>query len=143
MVQHQAAHQHRQGSQAQNSAPIKYHIEIANSFWNNIFKVEGITDRVEQQKHVNQEKDNIINFLTGMENSGKVLFSTFYVSPNGEEQHDVVINKIETDKEGGDWATDIIKAVNMMCFTMRVHSNLVGSGNRLSSSPCRRSRNAR
>ena len=126
-----------------NSAPIKYHIEIANSFWNNIFKVEGITDRVEQQKRVNQEKDNIINFLTGMENSGKVLFSTFYVSPNGEEQHDVVINKIETDKEGGDWATDIIKAVNMMCFTMRVHSNLVYSGNRLSSSPCQRSRNAR
>ena len=32
-----------------------------------------------------------------MENSGKVLFSTFYVSPNGEEQHDVVINKIEAD----------------------------------------------
>ena len=89
-----------------NSAPIKYHIEIANSFWNNIFKVEGISDRVKQQERVNQEKDNIINFLTGMENSGKVLFSTFYVSPNGEEQHDVVINKIETDKEGGDWATD-------------------------------------
>ncbi len=110
-----------------NSAPIKYHIEIANSFWNNIFKVEGITDRTKQQERVNQEKDNIINFLTGMENSGKVLFSTFYVSPNGEEQHDVVINKIETDKEGGDWATDIIEAVNMMCFTMRVHSNLVGS----------------
>ena len=110
-----------------NSAPIKYHIEIANSFWNNIFKVEGITDRIKQQERVNQEKDNIINFLTGMENSGKVLFSTFYVSPNGEEQHDVVINKIETDKEGGDWATDIIEAVNMMCFTMRVHSNLAGS----------------
>lgn len=110
-----------------NSAPIKYHIEIANSFWNNIFKVEGITDRIKQQERVCQEKDNIINFLTGMENSGKVLFSTFYVSPNGEEQHDVVINKIETDKEGGDWATDIIEAVNMMCFTMRVYSNLVGS----------------
>ena len=62
-----------------------------------------------------------------MENSGKVLFSTFYVSPNGEEQHDVVINKIETDNEGGDWATDIVEAINMMCFTMRVHSNLVGS----------------
>ncbi len=43
-----------------NSAPIKYHIEIANSFWNNIFKVEGITDRVKQQERVNQEKDNII-----------------------------------------------------------------------------------
>lgn len=110
-----------------NSAPIKYHIEIAKSFWSNIFKAEDITDRVKQQERVNEEKDNIINFLTGMENSGKVLFSEFYVSPNGEEQHDVVINKIETDKEGGDWATDIIEAVNMMCFTMRVHSNLVGS----------------
>ena len=110
-----------------NSAPIKYHIEIAKSFWANIFKAEGITDRIKQQERVNEEKDNIINFLTGMENSGKVLFSEFYVSPNGEEQHDVVINKIETDKEGGDWATDIIEAVNMMCFTMRVHSNLVGS----------------
>lgn len=85
-----------------NSAPIKYYIEIAKSFWSNIFKAEGITDRVKQQERVNEEKDNIINFLTGMENSGKVLFSEFYVSPNGEEQHDVVINKIETDKEGGD-----------------------------------------
>ena len=28
------------------SAPIKYHIEISNSFLNNIFKVESITDCV-------------------------------------------------------------------------------------------------
>ena len=110
-----------------NSAPIKYHIEIANRFWDGIFKAEGITDRKKQMERVIEEKEKIINFLTGMENSGKVLFSTFYVNPNGEEQHDVVINKVETDKEGGDWSTDIIEAVNMMCFTMRVHSNLVGS----------------
>ncbi len=90
-----------------NSAPIKYYIEIAKSFWSNIFKAEGITDRVKQQERVNEEKDNIINFLTGMENSGKVLFSEFYVSPNGEEQHDVVINKIETDKEGGDCFSNV------------------------------------
>jgi len=110
-----------------NSAPIKYHIEIANRFWDGIFKAEAITDRKKQQERVVQEKERIINFLTGMENSGKVLFSTFYVNPNGDEQHDVVINKVETDKEGGDWSTDIIEAVNMFCFTMRVHSNLVGS----------------
>ena len=36
-------------------------------------------------------------------------------------------HNIETDKEGGDWATDIVEAINMICFTMRVHSNLVGS----------------
>ena len=110
-----------------NSAPIKYHIEIANRYWDGIFKAEGITDRKKQLLRVVEEKEKIINFLTGMENSGKALFSTFYMSPDGKEQHDVVINKVETDKEGGDWSTDIIEAVNMVCFTMRVHSNLVGS----------------
>lgn len=34
-----------------------YNIEIANSFWNNIFNVEGITDRVKQLERVNEEKD--------------------------------------------------------------------------------------
>ena len=53
-------------------------------------------------------------FLTGMENSGKALFFTFHVSPDGHEQHDVVINKVETDKEGGDWSTDI--QVNNQCY---------------------------
>ena len=110
-----------------NSAPIKYHIEIANRYWDGIFKSEGITDRKKQMDRVVEEKEKIINFLTGMENSGKALFSTFYTTPDGKENHDVVINKVETDKEGGDWSTDIIEAVNMVCFTMRVHSNLVGS----------------
>ena len=110
-----------------NSAPIKYHIEIANRYWDGIFKAEAITDRKKQMDRVVEEKEKIINFLTGMENSGKALFSTFYTTPDGKENHDVVINKVETDKEGGDWSTDIIEAVNMVCFTMRVHSNLVGS----------------
>jgi hypothetical protein len=110
-----------------NSAPIKYHIEVGNRFWEGIFKSEGITDRKKQQERVVEEKQKIIDFLTGMENAGKVLFSTFYVSPDGKEQHDVVINKIDDGKEGGDWESDIAEAINMFCFTMGVHSNLVGS----------------
>ena len=110
-----------------NSAPIKYHIEIADRFWANIFKNEGITDRQKQKERVVKEKENIISFLTGMENSGKALFSTFYITPDGHENHDVKITRVETDKEGGDWSSDIIEAINMFCFTMRVHSNLVGS----------------
>lgn len=110
-----------------NSAPIKYHIEVSQRYWENIFKRERITSQQKMQERVVKEKRNIIDFLTGAENSGKALFSTFYVSPTGQEQHEVVINRIESDKEGGDWATDIQEAVNMFCFTMRVHSNLVGS----------------
>ena len=110
-----------------NSAPIKYHIEISNKYWEGIFKAEGITDRLKQKERVVQEKQNILDFLTGAENAGKAWFSTFYTNPNGDEQHDVVITKVDDDKEGGDWSTDIQEAVNMFCFTMRVHSNLVGS----------------
>jgi len=110
-----------------NSAPLKYHIEVSQRYWEGIFKRERITSPKKQQERIVKEKQLIIDFLTGAENSGKALFSTFYVSPTGEEQHDVVINRIDEDKEGGDWSTDIQEAVNMFCFTMRVHSNLVGS----------------
>lgn len=110
-----------------NSAPLKYHIEVSQRYWEGIFKRERITDLKKQQERVVKEKQLIIDFLTGAENSGKALFSTFYISPNGQEQHDVVISRIDEDKEGGDWSTDIQEAVNMFCFTMRVHSNLVGS----------------
>lgn len=110
-----------------NSAPIKYQIEIARNYWDNIFRAEGITERDKQQERVMVEKQNIMDFLTGAENSGKVWFSQFYTTPDGKEQHDVKITKVDDSKEGGDWATDIMEAVNMICFTMRVHSNLVGS----------------
>ena len=78
-------------------------------------------------ERVNEEKQRIIDFLTGAENSGKVWFSSFGVNPNGEENHDVLIKRIDDAKEGGDWETDIQEAINVICFTMRVHSNLVGS----------------
>lgn len=110
-----------------NTAPIKYHIEVGAKYWESIFRAEGITDRRKQQARIVTEKQQILDFLTGAENSGKAWFSTFYISPDGKEQHDVVINKIDSSKEGGDWETDIQEAINMICFTMRVHSNLVGS----------------
>ena len=110
-----------------NHAPIKYQIEISAKYWESIFRAEGITDRRKQQERIVKEKQSILDFLTGAENSGKAWFSTFYITPDGKEQHDVVITKIDDSKEGGDWETDIQEAINMICFTMRVHSNLVGS----------------
>lgn len=110
-----------------NSAPIKYHIEISKSFWDGIFKTERITDPKKMQERVVKEKEKIVEFLTGAENSGKAWFSTFYITPDGRECHDVVINKVDSGKAGGDYEVDIQEAVNIICFSMRVHSNLVGS----------------
>lgn len=110
-----------------NSAPVKYHVEISKTYFEGIFRAEAITDPAMRQERIVKEKRNIISFITGAENAGKVWFSMFYMTPDGKEQHDVRITKVDTSKEGGDWETDIQEAINMVCFTMRVHSNLVGS----------------
>lgn len=110
-----------------NSAPIKYHIEISNKYFDNIFIAEKITSPVERAKRIKIEKEKMIDFLTGAENSGKVLFSQFYITPDGKQTEDVRITKVDSAKEGGDWESDIQEAINIICFTMRVHSNLVGS----------------
>ena len=110
-------------SKLKNSAPIKYQIEISVKYWESIFRAEGITDRRLQQERIVSEKQRILDFLTGAENSGKAWFSTFYISPDGKEQHDVVINKIDDSKEGGDWESDIQEAVNMICLTKSFMKN--------------------
>ncbi|MBR6746517.1 MAG: hypothetical protein IKL83_03980 [Muribaculaceae bacterium] len=114
-------------SKLKNSAPIKYHIEISADYFDRLCRSEGITDRRQKQERIVAEKQRIIDFLTTAENSGKVWFSQTYTNPAGVTQHDVVINKVDGAKEGGDWESDIQEAINIICFTMRVHSNLVGS----------------
>ncbi|MDE7080061.1 MAG: hypothetical protein K2O78_00185 [Muribaculaceae bacterium] len=110
-----------------NSAPIKYHIQVSEKYFPRIFKAEGITDPAKQQLRVIEEKKRMVEFLTGAHNSGKAWFSISYVTPDGKTQSDVTITRIESAKEGGDWETDIQEAINMVCFALRVHSNLVGS----------------
>ncbi len=110
-----------------NSAPIKYLIEISTKYWDDLFRAEHITAPEKKEERRCAVKQQLIDFLTGARNSGKALFSNFYVSPDGKEIHDIKITKIEDDKEGGDWSSDHAEAINMLCFAMRVHSNLVGS----------------
>ena len=98
--------------------PIPYYASIFKSRWYDIKQLITTAKKAKQQ---------MIDFLTRAENSGKVLFSEFYQTPDGKEQQEVRISPIATGKEGGDWETDIQEAINIMCFTLRVYSNLVGS----------------
>lgn len=110
-----------------NSAPIKYLVEISDKYFERIYRQEGITDPKKQKERMLKAKAEILDFLAGAENSGKTWFANFYTSPDGKECHEVQITKIDTSKQGGDWESDIQEAVNMICFTLQVHSNLVGS----------------
>ncbi|MDE6330053.1 MAG: phage portal protein [Muribaculaceae bacterium] len=110
-----------------NSAPLKYHIQIQSSYWEKLYEQEGITDPEEQRERANRQKQIFIDYLTGAENSGKVLFSEFEMNFDGKLTEDIRITKLDTATQGGDWSTDIQEAVNMICFVLRVHPNLLGA----------------
>lgn len=116
-------------SKLKNAAPIKYVIEVSPRYWDNLFASQHIVDRKKQEELMNEKKQEMLDFLTNVENTGSVLFTPKSISLDGKgETADITVTSIDSKtKEGGDWESDIAEAVNMMCFTMRVHSNLVGS----------------
>ena len=110
-----------------NHAGVKYHVEIDKQYWDNIIIEENIIDPVAIKERIKKERENIRDFVTGIENSGKMWITGCYTSPDGKEQHLVRINVIDTSKEGGDWSDDINEAANMICYGTNIHPNLVGA----------------
>lgn len=110
-----------------NSTSVKYQIEIERSYWQRICTEERISDPVKRQERVKKEKENIRNFVCGIENAGKAWISGYYTDPNGHEVRDIRIINIETQKQGGDWQEDVQAAANTICYADNVHPNLVGA----------------
>lgn len=114
-------------SKLKNHASVKYQVEVHKDYWQNIIEDERITDPVKQLERIKKEKENIKNFVSGIENSGKVWITGYYVDPNGREVKMVRINMIDATKEGGDWSEDIQEASNITCYGDNIHPNLVGA----------------
>lgn len=110
-----------------NHASLKYQVEVHKDFWQNLLEEERITDPAKQMERLKKEKENIKNFISSIENSGKVWITGYYVDPNGKEARMVRINTIDTGKEGGDWSEDIQEASNITCYGDNIHPNLVGA----------------
>lgn len=112
-----------------NAAPIKYVVEISQRYWDNLFLQHKAVDAKKQEEIANKKKQEILNFLTNVENTGSVLVTGKSLSLDGKNEiPEIQVTRIDSaTKEGGDWESDIAEAVNMECFVMRVHSNLVGS----------------
>lgn len=110
-----------------NHVSVKYQIEIVRGYFDRLCDDEGITDPVEQVERVRREKENIRDFVAGVENSGKAFITQYYVDPDGHEVRDIRITNLEGTKEGGDWGDDINVAANTLCYADNVHPNLVGA----------------
>lgn len=110
-----------------NYSSVKYLVRIDRSYWDRICMEEGISDKLKKKERIKKEKENIRDFLSNVENSGKVWISGCYVNPDGHEVKDVQIECIRNDKEGGEWMEDVQSAVNTACYAFNIHPNLVGS----------------
>lgn len=110
-----------------NHVSVKYQIEIVRGYFERLCDDEGITDPEEQAARVKREKENIRDFVAGVENSGKAFITRYYVDPDGHEIRDIRIQNLEGAKEGGDWGDDINVAANTLCYADNVHPNLVGA----------------
>lgn len=110
-----------------NHTSVKYLVEVEQGYWGRICREEFITEPRLQKERIRREKENIRDFVAGVENSGKVWISSYYVNPDGQEVHDVRVTRIDTAKEGGDWNEDVQAAANTVCYADNIHPNLVGA----------------
>lgn len=111
-----------------NLSSIRYIVEIRDRFWDKLYSERKASSREEKRKLKLEKMEEIKEFVTGIENSGKIWFSSFYMDPNtGKEVSDVKITALNTGREGGDWSEDAEEANNMACYADGVHPNLVGA----------------
>lgn len=112
-----------------NTSAPRVQIEVHEDYWDSVCDNEHIIDEDKRAERKKTEKDNIIKFVTGIENAGKALVSGYYIDPNGKECRMVRINTLNdpSKKEGGNWSDDMQEASNALCFAFGIHPNLVGA----------------
>lgn len=112
-----------------NTSAPRVQIEVHDDYWDNVCDNEMISDEQKRRERKEQEKQNIIDFVTGIENAGKAMISGYYVDPNGKENRMVRIVPLNdaSKKEGGNWSDDMSEASNALCFAFGIHPNLVGA----------------
>ncbi|MDE5785275.1 MAG: hypothetical protein K2H98_01960, partial [Duncaniella sp.] len=110
-----------------NHSSVKYQVEIHKDYWPSLIAERNLSDPEEIKACIAKEKQNIKDFVMGIENAGKVWITGYYIDSYGKEQRMVRIHLIDTSKEGGDWSEEIQEASNMICYGLNIHPNLVGA----------------
>lgn len=111
-----------------NTSAPRVQIEVHEDYWQNVCDYEGIVDEAKRKARIDQEHQNLIDFVCGPENAGKAMITNYYIDPNGKENRMVrIVSLGQGQKEGGDWADDMQEASNALCFALGVHPNLIGA----------------
>lgn len=110
-----------------NGMFLRFIVYLHKDYFSKLFSAEKITDPEKQKDRQTLEINNIKNFLSSEENAGKQWVSSYYYDPNGKEVQMVRIERVDKDKEGGDWIEDSEEAANIVSYAMSVHPSLIGS----------------
>lgn len=110
-----------------NGMMLRYIVYMHKDYFVKLFESEKITDPKKKEERRSKEINNIKTFLAGEENAGKQWTSSYYYDPNGNEIKMVKIERVDKDKEGGDWIEDSEEAANIVSYSMGVHPSLIGS----------------
>ncbi len=115
----------------QNTAQIRYLVQIHPSYWALKAKEENIIlgpDSEQGKEMIAKKKQEIIDYLCGNQNDSKPWLSTMAKDITTGEVTDMIkITTVDTKTQGGDWAEDISESCNMMCYGFGVHPSLVGA----------------
>jgi len=106
---------------------IKYVVKLHADYFPSIFATEKITDEKKQAERKLKEYENINKFLSGPENAGKAIITTYKTTPDGKEIVWMQVEAIDNKFTGGEYIKDIEQGSNMISFAMGVHPSLIGS----------------
>lgn len=118
---------HAKKAKMKNGMFLRFIVYMHKDYFVKLFDSEKITDPKKKEERRSLEIANIKNFLSGEENAGKQWTSSYYYDPNGNEIKMVKIERVDKDKEGGDWIEDSEEATNIVSYSMGVHPSLIGS----------------
>ena len=111
-----------------NGQNIRYHVEINTQFWEERARSKGISfGTTEFENMKTQFIEKIKTYLSGSENSDKMIWSEFEALMDGKEKHYIKINVVDTSKAGNEYNDDVAEASNVLCYDDNVHPNLAGA----------------
>lgn len=111
----------------ENKMMIKYHIELSNQYFPQIFKREGITDEKKMRERVKKEYQDVTKFLTDASNKGKTVFSYTSKDPDGRDYPDMKITVVENIFKTGEYIDDSEEVSNILSYGIGVHPSIIGS----------------
>lgn len=111
-----------------NGQNIRYHVEINTMFWEDRARDQGVKMNTDEFKKMKDDFiEDLKKYLSGSQNSDKLLWSEFESLPDGKERHYIKVNLVDTSKAGSEYNDDVAEASNVLCYDDNTHPNLAGA----------------